>query len=249
MNKRVMIVGALSLFVGFLIELSLLVNITGNSVLIDGNGKTSSLLGLFLMIGGVLLLTSVLEKRLEVSAHVHGKKENPEKDYHINDPELFFGSKGGITLGDFTREIQRLEKDPELLEIVRQSYGRELLEIRSSDENRAGVADAFLKVLYGQTYKPLKRENLSVGVGEDEKDEIDRAFRPGWNGRPTSTQKKVLKNYGFIYEVKSKHGCIYAQSNPNVKVSVSSTPSDPHAGRNIGRDIVKMLEDLREEES
>ena len=241
------IVGILCLCVGFLLELPFLLRITGNALLESVSLPYHSLIGLFFLIGGTLLLVEALEQRVRVSAHLQGKKESPDRDYHLSDPELFFGSRGGITLGEFKKEIQGLEKDKELLGIVRETYGSELLKIRASDEgSHASVADSFLRVLYGSMYVPVERKTLGhESVSKEEGDEIRNAFRPGWSGRPTPQQYRVLRKYGFEFEAKPGHGCIYACENPHLKKTVSSSPSDIHAGDNVGKDVVHLLYELR----
>lgn len=251
MNSKRLIVGGLSVGVGLLLQLPSTLKITGNSIFVGSWDAFPSIVGLLFILGGVVLfMSTVLERRVQVSSHVHGKKELPERDYHLNDPELFFGNRGGITLGVFQREIERLKKDPELLGVVQETYGKELLVLRESDdEQRSAIADAFLKVLYGSSYSSLENNELEDtshrSVSESEAQEIQTVFRQGWSGRPNGQQHKILRKYGFSYEHKKGHGSIYAQEHPNIKVSVSSSPSDIHAGRNVGKDVVDLLYELR----
>ena len=239
--------GILCLGIGLLLELPFLLKITGNALLESVSLPYHSLVGLFFLIGGILLLVEALEQRVRVSAHLQWKKRVPDRDYHLSDPALFFGTRGGITLGEFKKEIQGLENDTELLGIVRETYGPELLKIRASDEgSHASVADSFLRVLYGSTYVPVERKTLGhESVSKEEGDEIRAVFRSGWSGRPTTQQERMLRKYGFEFEVKPGHGYIYSRENPHLKKTVSSSPSDIHAGDNVGKDVVRLLYELR----
>lgn len=214
--------------------------ITGNVVSKRVDVLDSFIGIMFLVAGLTLFLVGELESKVAVYDVSKGKKPEKEKFYHMTNPSSYFNKVGDVSLNEFKRGIKEIEHDEELMQIVKEVYGSQLLDIEKTGEPlKKQIAGEFLKVLYR---KPEIEKEL---VAKEEISEIRQAFDPGWYGQPTTKQSRVLKEYGFSYQHGGKHGQIYSTKNPNVKMITSSTPSDVNAGKNVARQIVSLLKSER----
>ncbi len=238
MKKGLRKLGILIILVGiFFILNSSFAIITGN-VVSKRVDVLDSFLGIMFFIAGLaLFLVGELESKVAVYDISKGKKQTEkEKFYHMTDPSLYFNKAGNVSLTEFKKGIKEIEDDSELMQMIKETYGSQLLEIeRTGEPLKKQIAEEFLKVLYRE---PEMEKKL---VAEEEVSEIRQAFDPGWYGQPTTKQSRILKEYGFSYQHGGKHGQIYLTKNPKIKTITSSTPSDVNAGKNVARQIVGLL--------
>src|SRR3989344_2991086 len=217
--------------------------ITGN-VVSKKIDSLDSLIGImFLVAGLVLFLVSELESKIAVYDVSKGKAPKRKQEfYRMTDPSLYFSKVGDVSLEEFKRGIKEIENDSELMHLVREEYGPQLLEKESKGKLlEKNIAEEFLKVLYSGKIPRREKELIT----KEEISEIRRAFDPGWTGAPDTKQSRILKEYGFAYAPKSGHGEIYPNKNQNIKIISSSTPSDVNAGKNVARQIVSLLKNQR----
>jgi len=220
--------------------------ITGN-VVSKKIDSLDSLIGIMFLISGLALsLVGELESRVHVYDVSKGKiPKRKEEFYHMTDPSRYFNFSraGEVSLSEFKRGIKEIEKDPELIQLVREEYGPQLLEKESKGKLlEKNIAEEFLKVLYFGKIPKQEKELIT----KQEISEIRRVFDPGWAGAPDTKQSRILKEYGFAYTSKSGHGEIYSKKNPNIIITTSSTPSDVNAGKNVARQIISRLKRERE---
>ena len=241
MKRGLKKLGIIIILVGlFFILNSSFVIITGN-VVSKKIDTLNSLTGIMFLISGLaLFLVGELESKI-VSVYDVSKGKVPRKKeefYHMTDPLLYFSKVGDVSLEEFKRGIKEIKNDQELMHLVREEYGPQLLEKESKGNLlEKNIAEEFLKVLYSGKI-PRKEKEL---ITKEEIYKIQGAFKPGWDGKPDSKQSRILKEYGFAYAPKSGHGEIYSNKNPNIKIITSSTPSDVNTGKNVARQIVSLL--------
>ncbi len=240
MKKGLKKLGILLLLAGlFLILNSSFAVITGNVVSKRVDVLDSFLGIMFLVAGLALFLVSELESKVQVYDISKGKKQTEkEQFYHMTDPSRYFrfSKVGEVSLTEFKRGIKEIEDDEELMQMIKETYGSQLLDIEKTGEPfKKQIAKEFLKVLYREK---APEEEL---VAKEEVSEIRQAFDSGWYGQPTTKQSRILKEYGFEYQHGGKHGQIYSTKNPKIKTITSSTPSDINTGKNIARQIVGLL--------
>ena len=84
---------------------------------------------------------------------------------------------------------------------------------KTENISKKQIAEEFLKVLYREKI-PGKEKEL---IAKEEISEIRRVFDPGWYGRPTTQQSKILKEYGLSFQHGAKHGEIYSTKSPKIK--------------------------------
>lgn len=244
MNKRVLRYLSYAIFVGGIgLILDSSFRITGGVIGVSiGGFNLGFILGLALLIGGVIGIYSsaTLEVRLrDVSKNRYNP--NPSRDYMMSDPEMMITKEGEITLGEIKEQKKRL--GPEVFGLVREVYGDQVKkQCTSHDEKTARVARAFYRELYDSEFKSESEVERKVKtLSSKEEDEIYQTFKPGWSGEPNSAQSRILRKYDMIFEKKSGHGAIYSGAYHDIHVPVSSTTSDINAGRNIGKDVIKMV--------
>lgn len=243
MKKGLKKLGIFIILVGFFFILnSSFVIITGNIVSKRVDVLDSFIGIMFLISGLTLFLVSELESKVAVYDPSKGKRPSEkEKFYHMTDPSLYFSKVGDVSLSEFKKGIKEIERDPELIQIVKETYGQQLLDIEKTGEPlKKQIAEEFLKVLY---HEKIPEEEL---IKKEEISEIRQAFDPGWYGQPTTKQSRILKEYGFSYQHGGKHGQIYSMKHPKIKTITSSTPSDVNTGKNVAKQIVDLLKRERE---
>ena len=241
MKRGLKKLGIMIILVGlFFILNSSFVIITGD-VVSKKIDTLNSLTGIMFLISGLaLFLVGELESRI-VSVYDVSKGKVPRKKeefYHMTDPLLYFSKVGNVSLEEFKRGIKEIKNDQELMHLVREEYGPQLLEKESKGNLlEKNIAEEFLKVLYSGKI-PRKEKEL---ITKEEIYKIQGAFKPGWDGKPDSKQSRILKEYGLSYQHGANHGQIYFNKNPNIKIITSSTPSDVNTGKNVARQIVSLL--------
>lgn len=242
MKKGLGKLGILVILVGFFFILnSSFAIITGNVVSKKVDALDSFIGIMFLISGLALFLVSELESRVSVYDISKGKKKSPEF-YHMTDPSLYFSKVGNVSLNEFKRGIKEIEGDPELIQLVREEYGSQLLYIEKAENPlKKHIAEEFLRVLY---HGKIPREKKEL-ITKKEISEIRRAFDPGWSGKPNPQQTRILKEHGLSYQHGAKHGQIYSTEYPKRKTITSSTPSDVNTGKNVARQIVGLLKKER----
>lgn len=214
--------------------------ITGNVVSKRIDALDSFIGIMFLISGFVLFLVSELESKI-IAVYDVSKGKTPKRKkefYHMTDPSLYFSKVGSVNLSEFKKGIKEIENDSELMQLVKEEYGKQLLDIEHKGKLlERNVAEEFLKVLYSGIIPRQEKELIT----KEEISEIRRAFDPGWYGKPDSKQSRILKEYGLSYRYGAKHGQIYSNKNPDIRIIASSTPSDVNTGKNVARQIVSLL--------
>ncbi|MEK6844994.1 MAG: hypothetical protein AABX44_01940 [Nanoarchaeota archaeon] len=249
MKRGLKKLGIIIILVGlFFILNSSFVIITGN-VVSKKIDSLNSLIGIMFLISGLaLFLVSELESRI-VSVYDVSKGKNSkrkEEFYHMTDPLLYFNKVGDVSLKEFKKGIKEIENDPELMQLVKEEYGPQLLEKESKGEHlEKEIAEEFLKVLYSGKIPRQERELIT----KEEISNIKKVFDPGWSGKPDSKQSRILNEYGLSYQHGAKHGQIYSIKNPNIKLITSSTPSDVNTGKNVARDLINAVKKIKQYEN
>ncbi|MDP2672740.1 MAG: hypothetical protein Q8O84_02925 [Nanoarchaeota archaeon] len=241
MKKGLGNLGIIVILVGlFFILNSSFAIITGNVVSKKIDVLDSFIGIMFLVVGLVLFLISELESKI-ISVYDVSKGKNTKKKeefYHMTDPSLYFSKVGNVSLNEFKRGVKEIEDDPELIQLVKEEYGSQLLEKESKGKLlEKEIAEEFLKVLYPGKIPRQEKELIT----KKEISEIRRVFDPGWTGAPDTKQSRVLKEYGFSYRRGAKHGQIYSNKNPDIRIITPSTPSDVNTGKIVARQIVSLL--------
>lgn len=222
--------------------------ITGN-VISKKIDSLDSFIGIMFLVSGLaLFLVSEIESK-KVSVYDISRGKAPERKqefYHMTDPSLYFSKVGDVSLKEFERGIKEIENDSELMQLVKEEYGPQLLEKESKGELlEKKIAEEFLKVLYSGKIPRQEKELIT----KKEIFEIRRVFDPGWYGKPDPKQSRILKEYGLSYQHGAKHGQIYSIKNPNIKLITSSTPSDVNTGKNVARDLINAVKKIRQYEN
>jgi len=243
-RKALVVAGFMSILIGLTFLIDNLINITGFAVFNEATTYMTPWLTLFFITAAIILFTSALEKKVVVYDASGTNGTNEEKHYHITDPDMYFGTGGGaITLSQFRREIDNLKKDSALIEVVQEAYGPQLVKMLESPEDKRKVVEKFLEALYG----PEKaRDYIKAGqptLSSEGETEIRNAFKPGWKGKPSTEQNRILRKYGLGFEVGGRHGRIYSEARPELFRETSLSPSDINAGRQVGKDVIKIIKD------
>ncbi|MEK6872908.1 MAG: hypothetical protein AABW90_02765 [Nanoarchaeota archaeon] len=218
------------------------------------------LLGIFLFIIGIFLTVvgtassaggleehvERLGSRIAVYETRRGHKKEKDNTYYMTDPNIFLTDKGNISLRDFKDVYDIVKRDPELLERARNVYGKSLLSIaQSRDKNKAEIAREFLKILYEG--KIPKEEKPTIT--KEEREEIKNAFNVGWKTDFNGVQRAILRKYGLWYEnTAGGHLTVYPLANQNLKVIISSNPSDYRTGRNAASYVINLIRKVSGEE-
>jgi len=165
--------------------------ITGNVVSKKVDVLDSFIGIMFLVSGLALFLVSELESKISVYDISKGKApKKKEEFYHMTDPSLYFSKVGNVSLNEFKRGIKEIENDSELMHLVREEYGPQLLEKESKGKLlERNIAEEFLKILYSGKIPRQEKELIT----KEEISDIRRAFDPGWTGAPDTKQSKILR--------------------------------------------------------
>ena len=251
MNKRV--TGYVLVLVGILIILSV-PNFTGAVIGLGNVGNIVSVIGLVFVMSGILFIL-LSNKKLELMVYEDTRRKGKEDvSYTMTDPELYFGGTGLVSLREFRNAMRELGGDPELMGVVREEYGGELKRIASQGtEQERGIALKFLGAMK-EEFK-IEEEERQNNVGSyslptDERREIQTGFKD-WEVSPDKRQRELLNRYGIDYVPKEgkKHPHIQSRAYPNIKMTISSTPSDYRATKNLVHDIIHFIEDIRRRDS
>lgn len=240
MNKKVLkYLGIVSLMIGIFFILGN-TGITGNVVINEINKTSSGILGLIFIVVGILLMAASKRLELRVFEIETGDRQfKPGKDnLYMTDPELFFSETGQVSLSDLREKVGEISNDPELIGMVRSEYCPELHRIAESEDPESEIAQKFYDVIAGSA---PSRETMT----KEERDKIYNAFKKGWGGHPNIEQNRILREYNFEFVAKEGHNEIRYRQNPGIKVTTSCSPSDPNAGKNVGRDVIRMIKEIR----
>jgi hypothetical protein len=259
-KKLIRAMGIVFVLAGLFFALNSISNFAGFTILEKVNNFVGSFMAIVFVIGGFLIIMSSRkderkeEKRLELKISVYdssnGKDEHVGRAYRITDPYLNFGPSGEITLGEFKKGVEEIKREEGLIGIVKEEYVPQLRKIyNEGDEEKKKIARAFLEVLDEEVDDKAgenKREDYRVDGGE--KSRIIRVFGRGWKNRPNTEQAEVLRNYDLVFEPGGKHPKIRYSKDSSYFIQVSLSPSDINAGKAIGRDIVKLIEEIKNSE-
>lgn len=224
--------------------------INGMAILGDANTIYSSVAGIWLIaIGGLLLILAERERRQKLELALYdssgGRDKDHDRAYVMDDPKMELGG-GPVRLGEFKKIVAQYksEKDgEELVEILREAYGRELREkTERGDEEEARIARSFLEVL-GEKVEP-KREEYKLRA--DERREFINTFK-SYDGRVTSPQRKLLEKYELIviHDKGARHHYKVEDPHTGLTHPLSMSPSDHHAAQNLAHQLVEMIEKSR----
>ena len=247
--------GILFLIIGIFLLLNSLQNITGFVTFESPNIKSSSLLGIILVAIGILMLSHSRTSQLEQLVGVFNsrKNNNPEDSFMMTDPELFFGKEGQLNLKKFKEEIAQIKKGSdgeELIKIIDEAYRHRLKAVAESDnEERAGMAEAFLQVLEPNYHRPIHKHEQELedySLTREEREEIKNAFRQ-WDGKLTKQQRRILRGYNLVYSPMDPHSKI-SYEGTGYNISISNSPSHS-AGDYITSNIADLIEKGRKHEA
>jgi len=219
------------------------------------------LIGFFLIIATGTIDDVVDAPQGQVSVYDAMGRSNVGSDedrYFIRDNgEILLDIAGSydVNLGDFKVAYELIEGDAELVEKARNVYGSELKRIvDEGNESEGKIAIKFLDVLYGGKHPVVEDIGEVIGkqgsvegepgyrLTDSEKNLIKSAFKGGWSGVPDKSQERVLKEYGLEHVKTKNYGRIRYEGNLDNFVTTSNTPSDTNAGKNIGRDVMRLIE-------
>ena len=87
-----------------------------------------------------------------------------------------------------------------------------------------------------------------MSLSHDEKERIKNAFR-SFDGRITTEQNRILKDYNLIYDNSGKGEAKIKYPGLGYVVAISKTPSDRRTGLNMVKEIVGIIVKSREYEA
>jgi len=105
---------------GILISLSFGFRLTG-LVISQGESTSFFFIGILMIVGGLVLFSLETRSRLEITLYKQPSRKGEDVLY-MTDPENLFGKKGTVSLEQFRKEMEEIRKDPELLNLVRETY-------------------------------------------------------------------------------------------------------------------------------
>jgi len=229
----------------------------GNSNILSIFGIIVFLLGLFLIIAtGTIEDIVKTENKSDISVYdsMRGSKIGSDQDrFYLKDTgDLMLDIAGSqeVSLKDFQVAYDLIKDDKELLEKARDIYGSELYKIANEGSDLEGnIALEFLEVLYEGNISPIESHgpikiDLQKGLSNPQKAIIRSAFKGGWKGIPDKSQQRVLNQYNLEHTKTNNYGRIRFIGDPDNFVTTSNTPSDVNAGKNIGRDVIRLIENL-----
>jgi len=262
LGLALMVIGLLTFFlqpIGSLTGFAVAENIASSA------GAWIYILGLGIMLVGVMILqTETIDDVLrKVDIYSRPKKKSQGKgeayeplnqdNIKMSDPKLYFSKVGEVSLREFRREIRDFKDDPELMDTFKREYGARLIDKiqeaeYTKDKTKNRIGKLFYRALYKQPYGAEEKEGPLLSKGDAKR--ITNAFT-SWDGSPDSAQSNILSEFNLVYRAKSGHGEICSQDYPEIKISVSSTPSSQNAGRAIAGDLknlVKIVEEKKKKE-
>lgn len=218
-------------------------------------GMAVFLIGLFLIIATRTIDDVVKtddESNISVYDSMRGSKigSNQDRFYLKDTGDLMLDIAGShdVSLGDFQTAYDLIKDDKELLKKARDVYGSELYKIANEgSELDEEIALKFLHVLYEGDIPVMIRDSSQDEITvrmltNTQKKDISNAFKGGWKGVPDKNQKRILNQYNLEHIKTNNYGRIRFIGNPDNFVTASNTPSDVNAGKNIGRDVIRLIE-------
>jgi len=124
------------------------------------------LVGFLLIFSSLVLEERIQQPKLRVYPSLRYSGERKNMQYFLHDPHRIMTSRGEIELQDFKEAYQIIKEDEELIEMVREVYGRELKEIvskRNTEESE--IAMKFLSVLYEENIPKIKHDSEKTSEG------------------------------------------------------------------------------------
>ena len=254
MNRRLLAIPGISfLIIGIVLFLNSFQTLTGLVIFENLTVKSSSFIGAIFILAGALILTSARAETSELEELIgvfnSKKNKNREESFILTDPELFFGKDGQLNLRKFKEEVAHLRKDSaggELVQIIYNAYSPRLKEIaESKNEERAEIAEEFLRVLDPRYHRPIHHEE-DYSLTREEREEVKNAFR-SWDGKLTKQQRRILRGYNLVYSPMDPHSKI-SYEGTGYNISVSNSPSHS-AGDYITSNIADLIEKGRKHEA
>jgi len=230
------IIGGVLILIGFVFILNSYFGITGFIVAESTNERVGSILGLVFMIGGLILVMSELEKKIEIYQDMSKKGDD---SYYLNDPNGLFDNNGIVEYRKFVKRCKEIENNPELWQITRRTYVGPLIKIADKEEKYSDIAKKCLKVL---NLEYLEGSESGSILTKEESSRIRSAFR-GWNGKLNSKQKRTLKDCGLKFKKGKPHSKIISEYGSTF---VTNSPSDQaHGGKNMANNIEKIYAETK----
>lgn len=212
------------------------------------------LIGFFLIVATATIEDVVgTETKSDISVYdsMQGSKigSNQDRFYLKDKGDLMLDIAGShdVSLKDFQAAYDLIKDDKELLEKARNVYGSELYKIANEGTDlEENIALEFLEVLYEGNISPIESHgpikiDLQKGLSNPQKAIIRSAFKGGWKGTPDKSQQRVLNQYNLEHIKTNNYGRIRFIGKPDNFVTTSNTPSDVNAGKNIGRDVIRLI--------
>jgi hypothetical protein len=210
---------------------------TGFAISETSSGSFSAFVGLVLILGGVGLLMSGLERKIEI--YRDENKKGDDSYYLIDFYGLFTNPGGKIDFLSFLKQAEQIRDDTELLNDAKKEYSGPLIAIADEGGIYSDIAKRCLKVMSIDYVEDSVKDSL---LTHDEITEIKSAFNI-WDGKITSQQKEVLSRYRIKYQEKGRKTHPKLVSPYNDSIPMPSTPSDRARGnKNLISDIKRLCE-------
>ena len=234
-NKK-NIFGIFLFIFGFFITAYSSLKFTG-FVVSQGGAGGYFFIGIILIIGGILLVNLNSQNQLEIKLYRESKKDG-KGHISMTDPENLFGNKGFVTLDIFRQQMKEISKDPELFELVKESYFAPLMKKYSEGGVESELAEQYLVEM---GFEPEKGNDSRYVLPKSEIARIKSAFMDR-KDRITSAQNGILKKYGLKYTCLPGGHAKISPEQGGESITVSLSPSDKRAGKNASSQLVKLCD-------
>ncbi len=199
-----------------------------------------SLIGLvFFSIGLGLMMSDSLELKVWSSG------EGDNKRYFLRTGVPDFNRKNEIDSKQLKDYLERLKiEDPGIYELMKDIYVPELERILQKNPNSEEAVREFLRIFGKEIPQEERKERLT----QEEKREITEAFREyPRHGVLSKNQNRVLRKYSIRVQRETKgkggkRGHVKLIFPDGYSLGISGSPSDHRSGKNLGKQIIKILE-------
>jgi len=143
-NKKFKIIGATLILIGCVFILNSFSTITGFAIA-DSIGKgVSSIIGLVLVGGGIVMFMNSLEGTIQIYQYPNSEGD---ESYYLDDPKNLFGNTGIVDFQDFLKEARKIRNDPELLSYAKKHYGIPFINLVDKRGKYSNIARRCLEAL------------------------------------------------------------------------------------------------------
>jgi hypothetical protein len=233
--------GALLFLFGIFIVIYSGTKFTGFAIS-QGNAGGFFFIGIILMVGGILLVGFGKQSQLEIKLYKEAKKDG-KKQIYMTDPENLFGTNGIVTLEKFREDMDEIRKDPELFDMIKQSYFAPLMEKYSEGGVESELAEQYLVEMGFEPENEEKTESEEESRYALPKEEITK-IKTAFSDRKekiTPGQKKILANYDLVYTSHGNRIMITPQQGGE-RIIVGISPNDRNAGKRISSQVLRLCD-------